>query len=74
MNFGQMNTYTKRLKEILSTKQSSHIKSVHLASLMTDLEGSFQIPLFGKERIQVFEKQNPQVIQLYRTVSEAREF
>lgn len=74
MNFGEMKIYTKRFKEILSTKQSSHVKSVRLASLMTDLEGAFQIPIFGKERIENFEKQQPHTMQLYRSVSEAREF
>lgn len=74
MTFEQMKSYTDRFKEITLSKSTAHIKSVRLASLMTDLEGAFQIPLFGKERIENFERKQPHIMQLYRSVSEAREF
>lgn len=72
MNTGEMLGYTERFKEIVNSKQSDDHKAVRLATLMTDLEGAYQIPLFGKERIEAFEKVNPHVMQLYRTVSAER--
>lgn len=67
MTTGQMLNYTKRLKEIISGKKS--LRDVRLANLMTDLEVAFNIPMFKKES---FEIDNPFLMQLYHTVSEAR--
>lgn len=64
--------YINRFKEV---KQASEpIRTIRLANLMTDLEGAYSIPLFGKERIEKFEQLNPDVMQLYRSVSKARVF
>lgn len=70
MTFGEMLQYTNRLKEILESNAPQCIKDRRLANLMTDLEQAYNIPIL---RDQDFEKANPFLMQLYRTVSEARE-
>ena len=74
MTTGEMHKWLKRYKEIVDSKANKDIKSMRLANLMTDLESAYNIPLFGKKRIEVFEAIHPHVMQLYRTVSEARVF
>lgn len=69
MTFGEMLQYTNRLKEILESNAPQSIKDRRLANLMTDLEQAYGIPIL---RDQEFEKENPFVMQLYRTISEAR--
>lgn len=69
MNTGEMLTLTNRFKEIMASKASTDMKDRRLAALMTDLEGAYGIPMLRKE---AFEQENVHVMQLYRTVSEAR--
>ncbi|MET3507072.1 hypothetical protein [Halalkalibacter oceani] len=71
MKAGEMLGYTKRLKEITSSKLS-HQRDVRLANLMTDLEAAYQIPLVGKERIERFKAEQPFAWRLYHAVSDAR--
>jgi len=71
MTVGEMLQYTNRLKEILNCECSDHIRDVRLANLMTDLEKVYGIPM---SHYAEFETQNPFVMQLYRTVSDARTF
>ena len=64
--------FTKRFNEIMKwSKGASLIKSVRLSSLMSDLEEAYSIPMKKSEQ---FEIAHPQLMQLYRTVSDAREF
>ena len=44
-------------------------KDVSLAALMQDMEQVFKIPMMRNEE---YEKEHPELMQLYRTVSEAR--
>lgn len=69
MTFGEMLTYTNRLKEIIYSNAPRFIKDRRLANLMTDLEQAYGIPVLRNIE---FEKENPFLMQLYRTVSEAR--
>lgn len=69
MTVGEMLQYTNRLKEILESNAPLFIKDRRLANLMTDLEQAYGIPIL---RDQEFEKENPFLMQLYRTISEAR--
>jgi|GEM_PF-1286151 len=70
MTTGEMLQYTNRLKEIIHSNAPQFIKDRRLANLMTDLEQAYNIPTL---RDQEFEKENPFVMQLYRTISEARD-
>ncbi|WAA10313.1 hypothetical protein [Fervidibacillus albus] len=67
MTVGEMLAYTKRFKEIM--RCSSSLRDLRLASLMNDLEQAYEIPALRNKE---FEKQHPFVMQLYKTVSEAR--
>jgi len=69
MTVGEMLQYTNRLKEILASNAPRFIKDRRLANLMTDLEQAYGIPVLRNIE---FEKENPFLMQLYRTVSEAR--
>ncbi len=69
MTTGQMLEYTNRFNGIIASNSSQDIKDVRLANLMTDLEAAYDIPMMRSEG---FEYDNPHVMQLYRTVSEAR--
>jgi len=69
MTFGEMLTYTNRLKEIIYSNAPQFIRDRRLANLMSDIEQAYNIPTL---RDQEFEKENPFVMQLYRAVSEAR--
>ncbi|WAA10815.1 hypothetical protein [Fervidibacillus albus] len=69
MTVGEMLQYTNRLKEILSSHAPVAIKDRRLANLMNDLEQAYEIPALRNKN---FEKQHPFVMQLYKTVSEAR--
>lgn len=59
--------YTKRFKEIMNGPSS--LRDSRLANLMSDLENAYLVPASRNEN---FEKENPFVMQLYRTVSEER--
>lgn len=72
MTVGDMKRLQDRLQGIL--QKGGEFKNQRLANLMTDLEVTYAIPLFGKDRIAAFEEGNPFVLQLYRAVSSYREF
>lgn len=71
MTFGEMRLYTKRFNNIVDSNAPKVVKDARLANLMSDLERAYNIPMLRNEN---FEKQNPFIMQLYRTVSEARAF
>jgi len=71
MTFGEMLGFTKRFNSIMNSSGSDYFKTMRLSALMTDLEGAYGIPMLRDED---FEKKNPYLMQLYRTVSEARVF
>jgi len=71
MTTGEMLMFTKRFKNILEANTPQVVKDARLANLMSDLESAYNIPMLRSKN---FEKQNPFVMQLYRTVSEARSF
>jgi hypothetical protein len=71
MTTGEMLGYTKRFNEIMDSSLSNEMKDRRLSALMTDMEVTYNIPMFRNEE---FEKRNPFVMQMYRTVSEARSF
>lgn len=67
MTIGEMHGFTNRFKEIMAA--SINLKDHRLGNLMSDLEMAYEIPMFNNVD---FNNSNPQVIQLYHTVSEAR--
>lgn len=67
MTIGEMVGFTKRFNEIINGPNS--LRDSRLANLMSDLENAYHIPASRNEN---FEKENPFLMQLYRTVSEAR--
>lgn len=67
MTTGEMLIYTSRFKEIMNGSKS--LRNSRLANLMSDLEQAYAIPSTRNEK---FEKENPFLMQLYRTISEAR--
>jgi hypothetical protein len=67
MTFGEMLQYTNRLKEILSSNIPKYLKNSRLNTLLNDIKKAYNIPAFYNEE---FERQNPFVMQLYRTVAE----
>lgn len=66
---GEMLDYTKRFKEIVQSKACQELKNSRLAAMMSDLEIAYSIPVFQSGD---YKNINPQLMQLYRTVSEAR--
>lgn len=69
MTFGEMLCLTNRLNSIINSNADTDTKDMRLANLMTDLERAYNIPMFRNEH---FERRNPFLMQLYRTVSDAR--
>ena len=69
MTTGEMLGFTNRFKEIIAAPR--YFKDHRLGNLMTDLETSYEIPMFNNVE---FNDANPHVIQLYRTVSYERSF
>lgn len=67
MTVEEMLKLTKRFKEI--ERCDSSIKDVRLANMMADMEQAFDIPTLYCEE---YNKRNPFVMSMYRTVSEAR--
>lgn len=67
MTTGEMLGWTNRFKEIMSAPKK--LRSKRLANLMTDLEIAYKIPMLQSNN---FHSNNGPVMQLYRTVSEAR--
>lgn len=72
MTFGEMLGFTKRFRNIMNGTGSNQFRDIRLASMMTDLELAYGIRPFIQE--EAFEQDNPYLMQLYRTVSEAKEF
>lgn len=72
MTTGEMLGYTVRFNRIMEAKTSSYIKSRSLADMMSELEGRYQISMFPELNKKI-EREQPWVMQLYRTVSDARE-
>lgn len=64
---GEMMAWTERFVEIMESNE--RVRDQRLASLMTDLEQCYKIPCINDEG---YNKANPYIVQLYRTVSEAR--
>lgn len=69
MTTGEMSGWTNRFNEILSGPVS--LREHRLSNLMSDLEQAYGIPIINNEE---FNNRNPHVIQLYRTISDARLF
>lgn len=69
MTHEELQSYRDRFEEI--KKNDEPIRTRRLASLMSDLELSYNIPAFV---VAIYEKKNPEVMALYREVSNARTF
>ena len=72
MTTGEMLIYTNRFNHIVNLPDDiadQHHKDVSLAALMDDLEKMYRIPMMRNEE---YEKEHPELMQLYRTVSMAR--
>ena len=63
-----INVFEKRYEEIMQNP-SIHQREIRLGELMTEMEGVFKIPMLKNT---TWEKENPQVIELYRKVSDSR--
>lgn len=61
--------YTNRFNEIQDSSDSRFLKNARLTGLMSSLEATYKIPVLSND---VFERKNPFVMMLYRTISEAR--
>ena len=66
VSVGEMLGFTKRLKRILTCKSSS-VKRMLLANLMSDIEEAYGIVDSYNGQ---FEKENPFVMNLFRTVED----
>lgn len=69
MTHEELQSYRERLEEIKMNDEP--IRTNRLVNLMNDLEQSYNIPVFA---MAVYEKKNPEVMALYREVSNARKF
>ncbi|KHE70697.1 hypothetical protein [Halobacillus sp. BBL2006] len=69
MTFGEMLIFTRRFQYIVNTPTDQYHKDMSLAALMDDLMKMFDIPMFYNEE---YERNNPELMMLYRTVSDAR--
>ncbi|WP_017470660.1 hypothetical protein [Amphibacillus jilinensis] len=63
--------HQERYEEIIQCENST-IKGYRLVALMTDMERAYQIPLIGVLRIEAFKQAYPDVMELYKQVSNAR--
>ena len=63
-----INVFEKRYEEIMR-EPSVRQRESRLGELMTEMEGVFKIPM---RKNTTWEKENPQVIELYRKVSDSR--
>lgn len=70
MTFGEMATLTDRLSDIMTAPQ--RIRNNRLATLMTDLEVAYGIPMMADSPR--MERVNKFALRMYRTVSDARTF
>lgn len=62
--------FNQQYEDIIHSDLSSNRKAVKLASLMTELEQVYKIPMVRSE---AWEKENKAVIALYRKISLSRE-
>ena len=69
MTHEELQSYRERFEEIKNNDEP--IRTNRLVNLMNDLEQSYNIPVFA---MAVYEKNNPEVMELYREVSNARTF
>ncbi|WP_416149461.1 hypothetical protein ACM26V_00225 [Salipaludibacillus sp. HK11] len=68
LNLAEIN---RKYEVIMNSSDAKHVKVIKLASLMTDMEGFFSIPMLRNEN---WERENPKVIALYRKISISRSF
>lgn len=59
-------------KDIILSGYSQHERAVQLGEVMTQMEHHYKIPLVGKERMEKFERECPEVWGLYVTISASR--
>lgn len=64
--------FENRFKYIIRNVHGQHVRAVQLAELMTKMEHHYKIPLVGKDRMEKFEKEYPEVWGLYCTISASR--
>lgn len=64
--------YEQRYDAIMLNVHDQHEVAVQLAEVMTQMERHFKIPLVGKERMEKFKNESPEVWNLYLTVSASR--
>ncbi|OHR68702.1 hypothetical protein HMPREF3291_08620 [Bacillus sp. HMSC76G11] len=69
MTTGEMLIYTKKYYDILALPKRK--RSLKFANLMTELEVNFKIPMINSNR---FNQENPYLMQLYRMISNERQF
>lgn len=63
--------HQERFEEIKQCEDED-IKDLRLGALMTDMEQAYDIPQTGVLRIEAFKVAYPNVMQLYKQVSESR--
>ena len=61
-----------RFYEIIDSKADRTFKDIRLGSLASDLERVFEIPRVAGKKQEAFGEKNPQVMELYRKVLEAK--
>ncbi|UFT98130.1 hypothetical protein KO561_13050 [Radiobacillus kanasensis] len=71
---GGLSEFAKRLTEINTSDLPQGVKDTRLAVLMSDMEGTYNIPTISTKLRQEFEYKQPQVMSLYRMVSDSRSF
>lgn len=64
--------FEKRYRSIILSGLDQHERAVRLAEVMTEMEHHYKIPLVGKDRMEKFEQEHPDVWSLYFTISSAR--
>lgn len=69
MTHEELESYRERFNEVM--KAPERIRNVRLITLMDDLQQTYNIPTLSNR---AYEKANPEVIKLFREVSNARTF
>lgn len=64
--------YPERAATIAFSTDTNYRKAVRLADLMTELEGRYQIPMIGEERIAAFMARYPDIWRLYELIRNQR--
>lgn len=67
----KLNSYRQVFNEIMEDKNSRKRRNLRLANLMTQMENEFRIPALNDEE---YNKENKEIIELYREISNARVF